>query len=63
MISIDSVEDRMKLAREAGAETIDFNDEKGVIELLKEMTGGRGPDSCMDAVGHGSARHIFGRGL
>lgn len=58
VISIDSVEDRMKLARQAGAETIDFNDEKGVIELLKEMTGGRGPDSCMDAVGmeaHGTS--------
>nr|MBA3714960.1 glutathione-dependent formaldehyde dehydrogenase [Pyrinomonadaceae bacterium] len=52
------VEDRMKLAREAGAETIDFNDEKGVLELLNEMTGGRGPDSCMDAVGmeaHGTS--------
>ncbi len=58
VISIESVEDRMRLAREAGAETIDFNDEKGVIELLKEMTGGRGPDSCMDAVGmeaHGTS--------
>ncbi len=58
VISIDSVEDRMELARKAGAETIDFNDEKGVIELLKEMTGGRGPDSCMDAVGmeaHGTS--------
>ncbi|MDQ3257737.1 MAG: glutathione-dependent formaldehyde dehydrogenase [Acidobacteriota bacterium] len=58
VISIESVEDRMNLAREAGAEVIDFNDEKGVIELLKEMTGGRGPDSCMDAVGmeaHGTS--------
>lgn len=58
VISIDSVEDRLKLARAAGAETLDFNDETGVIELLKEMTGGRGPDSCMDAVGmeaHGTS--------
>jgi len=58
VITIESVEDRMNLAREAGAEVIDFNDEKGVIELLKEMTGGRGPDSCMDAVGmeaHGTS--------
>jgi threonine dehydrogenase-like Zn-dependent dehydrogenase len=58
VISIDSVEDRMKLAREAGAETLDFNDEEGVIESLKQMTGGRGPDSCMDAVGmeaHGTS--------
>ena len=58
VISIDSVEDRMRLAREAGAETVDFNDDEGVIEKLKEMTGGRGPDSCMDAVGmeaHGTS--------
>ncbi|HVF88133.1 MAG TPA: hypothetical protein VM866_11105, partial [Pyrinomonadaceae bacterium] len=58
VISIDSVEDRMNLAREAGAETLDFNDEAGVIESLQQMTGGRGPDSCMDAVGmeaHGTS--------
>lgn len=58
VISIDSVEDRMDLARKAGAETVDFNDDEGVIEKLKEMTGGRGPDSCMDAVGmeaHGTS--------
>lgn len=58
VISIDSVEERMEMARRSGAETIDFNDEKGVLELLKEMTGGRGPDSCMDAVGleaHGTS--------
>ncbi len=58
VISIDSVKARMDLARKAGAETIDFNDETGVIELLNEMTGGRGPDSCMDAVGmegHGTS--------
>ncbi len=58
VISIDSVEERMALARQAGAETLDFNDERGVLEVLKEMTGGRGPDSCMDAVGleaHGTS--------
>lgn len=58
VISIDSVEERMQMARDARAETIDFNDERGVLELLKEMTGGRGPDSCMDAVGleaHGTS--------
>lgn len=59
VIAIDSVEDRMRMAREqCRAETLDFNDERGVLELLKEMTGGRGPDSCMDAVGleaHGTS--------
>jgi threonine dehydrogenase-like Zn-dependent dehydrogenase len=59
VIAIDSVEERMRKARdESKAEVIDFNDEDGVIELLKEMTGGRGPDSCLDAVGleaHGTS--------
>jgi threonine dehydrogenase-like Zn-dependent dehydrogenase len=58
VMSIDSVEERMKLARVAGAETIDFNNDESVLEQLKEKTGGRGPDSCMDAVGmeaHGTS--------
>ena len=58
VISIESVEERMALARQAGAETLDFNDEEGVLELLKQKTGGRGPDSCLDAVGleaHGTS--------
>jgi threonine dehydrogenase-like Zn-dependent dehydrogenase len=39
------------MAREkAGAETIDY-EEMDVLEALKEMTAGRGPDACIDAVG------------
>jgi threonine dehydrogenase-like Zn-dependent dehydrogenase len=34
-----------------GAETIDYTAVDSVIETLKEMTGGRGPDACIDAVG------------
>ena len=34
----------------AGAETLNY-EEVNVLEALKEMTGGRGPDSCIDAVG------------
>lgn len=58
VISIESVPERMQMARDARADVIDFNDERGVLELLKDMTGGRGPDSCMDAVGleaHGTS--------
>ena len=36
--------------RQGGAETLDFTD-VDVVEQLKEMTGGRGPDACIDAVG------------
>jgi threonine dehydrogenase-like Zn-dependent dehydrogenase len=49
------VPERCDLAEEAGALTISSDGD--VHELLKEMTGGRGPDACIDAVGmeaHGS---------
>jgi len=51
VIGIDRFEYRLQLAREkAGAETINY-EETSVLEALKEMTGGRGPDACIDAVG------------
>jgi threonine dehydrogenase-like Zn-dependent dehydrogenase len=58
VIAIDHFPHRLELARRHGkAETIDFSEED-VFERLKEMTGGIGPDSCIDAVGleaHGTA--------
>ena len=39
----------------ASAETLNY-EEVDVLEALREMTGGRGPDACIDAVGTGSAR-------
>lgn len=51
VIAIDRVPERLRMARqESGAETIDFS-QLPVIDTLKEMTGGRGPDACIDAVG------------
>ncbi|MBV8703649.1 MAG: glutathione-dependent formaldehyde dehydrogenase [Acetobacteraceae bacterium] len=50
VIAIDRVPERLALAREGGAETIDFSKEK-VYDRLQEMTKGRGPDACIDAVG------------
>lgn len=51
VIAIDRVPERLALARDYGkAETIDFDKEE-VYERLQEMTGGRGPDRCIDAVG------------
>lgn len=50
VIAIDDVPERLALARAAGAETIDTTNENA-SERLKEMTKGRGPDSCIDAVG------------
>lgn len=58
VIAIDNVPERLALARQAGeAETLNFADED-IFDALKEMTGGRGPDRCIDAVGmeaHGTS--------
>ena len=51
VIAIDRVDYRLGRARAAGAETIDYEENPDVVETLKEMTGGRGPDACIDAVG------------
>lgn len=51
VIAIDRIPERLDLARRWGkAETLNY-DEVDVTEALKEMTGGRGPDACIDAVG------------
>ena len=50
VICIDHLPERLKLAQEAGAETWDYT--KGdTLEYLRQATGGRGPDACIDAVG------------
>ena len=60
VIAIDREEYRLELAAQAGCETINFED-TDVRSALLELTGGRGPDKCIDAVGleatHG-AGHI-----
>jgi threonine dehydrogenase-like Zn-dependent dehydrogenase len=51
VIAIDNVPERLNMAREKGkAETIDFSKDM-VYDKLMEMTKGRGPDRCVDAVG------------
>jgi threonine dehydrogenase-like Zn-dependent dehydrogenase len=51
VIAIDRLPERLQMAREhVGSETIDY-EEVDVLEALREMTGGRGPDACIDAVG------------
>ncbi|KQT44617.1 alcohol dehydrogenase [Aureimonas sp. Leaf454] len=50
VIAIDTVPERLALARQAGAETIDFGEQQ-VQDTLMEMTGGQGPDAVIEAVG------------
>jgi threonine dehydrogenase-like Zn-dependent dehydrogenase len=50
VIAIDTYPERLQMAANFGAEILDFN-KQNVLESLKEMTGARGPDACIDAVG------------
>jgi threonine dehydrogenase-like Zn-dependent dehydrogenase len=50
VIAIDSVPERLRMAENGGAVTINFEKES-VIERLNDLTGGKGPEKCIDAVG------------
>jgi threonine dehydrogenase-like Zn-dependent dehydrogenase len=51
VIAIDRFPERLRMAREVSrAETINY-EEVDVLDALKTITGGRGPDACIDAVG------------
>lgn len=50
IFAVDCIESRLDMARDQGAEVIDFNRENPV-EVLQRMTGGIGPDRAIDAVG------------
>ena len=50
VLAIDTVPERLALAREAGAETLDFR-EIDIYDRVQELTHGRGADACIDAVG------------
>jgi threonine dehydrogenase-like Zn-dependent dehydrogenase len=50
VIAIDTVPERLAMAAQTGAETIDFK-QADVYDRIQELTGGRGADACIDAVG------------
>lgn len=52
VIAIDRLPERLALARSIGAITVDYSqDDVSVLTALKDLTGGIGPDACIDAVG------------
>ncbi|HWT95635.1 MAG TPA: zinc-dependent alcohol dehydrogenase [Solirubrobacteraceae bacterium] len=52
VIVIDRLPERLALAEsQVGAETISYTESDSVLEELRELTGGRGPDACIEAVG------------
>jgi threonine dehydrogenase-like Zn-dependent dehydrogenase len=50
VVAIDRLPERLSMAEAGGAITINF-DEESVVERLNELTGGKGPEKCIDAVG------------
>jgi threonine dehydrogenase-like Zn-dependent dehydrogenase len=58
VIVIDRFEYRLRIAEQhTGVETLNYEDVDRVPEALKELTGGRGPDACIDAVGMEAHHH------
>lgn len=59
IIAIDSVKDRLELARSLGAEPWNFQtDKEGLQNRVKELTDGRGADVVIEVVGHSSALEL-----
>ncbi|OZI66870.1 zinc-dependent alcohol dehydrogenase [Bordetella genomosp. 11] len=50
VVAIDRVPERLAMARAGGAVTINF-DEESVLDRLRDLTQGKGPEKCIDAVG------------
>jgi threonine dehydrogenase-like Zn-dependent dehydrogenase len=58
VILIDRFGYRLRIAQEnLDVETLNYEDVDSVPETLKELTAGRGPDACIDAVGMESHHH------
>ncbi len=65
VIAIDHIPERLRMAKNIGkADVIDYSS-TDILAELNDMTGGRGPDSCIDAVGmeaHGNGiQHAYDR--
>ena len=50
VVAIDRVQERLSMAQAGGAIPLNFEDES-VLERLDQLTQGKGPDKCIDAVG------------
>ncbi len=60
VIAIDRVPERLRLAeRHWDAEILNYEDVEDTFDAIKQMTGGRGPDRCIDAVGMEGQGHTI----
>ena len=51
VLGIDQVPERLAMAQRHGVETVDFGAVDDIVEVVRELTGGRGVDRAIDAVG------------
>jgi threonine dehydrogenase-like Zn-dependent dehydrogenase len=51
VVGVDLVPERLAKARQAGADVVDMNEVDDVADALRDLTGGRGPDAVVEAVG------------
>lgn len=51
VVAVDSVPERIEMARRHGVEVLNYEEHDDVPAVMREMTGGRGPDAAIDAVG------------
>ncbi|TFV74874.1 glutathione-dependent formaldehyde dehydrogenase [Blastococcus sp. CT_GayMR19] len=62
VIGVDLVPERLARVKALGVEVVDLNEVENIGDAIRDMTGGRGPDSVLDAVGmeaHGSPATSF----
>jgi threonine dehydrogenase-like Zn-dependent dehydrogenase len=61
VFGIDLVDERLEMARRHGTQAIDIREQSEISEALRALTGGRGPDSVIDAVGMEAHGAPFGK--
>jgi threonine dehydrogenase-like Zn-dependent dehydrogenase len=62
VIAIDRIPERLQMAQKVGRAEVLYYEGIDVVDVLKDLTGGRGPDVCIDAVGleaHGSTLDAY----
>ena len=59
VIAIDRIPERLEMARQGKADIFNYDDDADIVEVLKQMTAGRGPDACIDCVGMEAHGHDF----
>jgi threonine dehydrogenase-like Zn-dependent dehydrogenase len=57
VIAIDRIPERLQMARQGGAEVINYEEADDLVQFIKDLTANVGPDSCIDAVGMEASGH------